>query len=75
MEEVEEVRRSRQEVDAHGESEQTSSAIQHSYVQVWRTTVITGSSSIFVHMGSPIYSHFDNPVQDYSPNKKSRQTK
>eukprot|EP00977_Amphora_coffeiformis_P021787 scaffold9921_cov99-Amphora_coffeaeformis.AAC.1 len=28
-----------------------------------------------VHMGSPIYSHFDNPVQDYSPNKKSRQTK
>eukprot|EP00977_Amphora_coffeiformis_P012031 scaffold2973_cov166-Amphora_coffeaeformis.AAC.2 len=26
-------------------------------------------------MGSPIYSHFDNPVQDYSPNKKSRQTK
>eukprot|EP00977_Amphora_coffeiformis_P011058 scaffold2645_cov139-Amphora_coffeaeformis.AAC.1 len=26
-------------------------------------------------MGSPIYSHFDNPVQDYSPKEKSRQTK
>eukprot|EP00977_Amphora_coffeiformis_P012532 scaffold3119_cov92-Amphora_coffeaeformis.AAC.2 len=26
-------------------------------------------------MGSPIYSHFDNPVQDCSPNVKSRQTK
>eukprot|EP00977_Amphora_coffeiformis_P014127 scaffold3867_cov180-Amphora_coffeaeformis.AAC.2 len=26
-------------------------------------------------MGSSIYSHFDNPVQDYSPNEKSRQTK
>eukprot|EP00977_Amphora_coffeiformis_P000270 scaffold80_cov203-Amphora_coffeaeformis.AAC.1 len=36
-----------------------------------RALVITRSSSIFVHMGSPIYSHFDNPVQDYSPNKKS----
>eukprot|EP00977_Amphora_coffeiformis_P005205 scaffold1116_cov104-Amphora_coffeaeformis.AAC.2 len=38
-------------------------------------SVITHSSSTFVHMGSPIYSHFDNPVQDYSPNEKSRQTK
>eukprot|EP00977_Amphora_coffeiformis_P024066 scaffold15004_cov235-Amphora_coffeaeformis.AAC.1 len=39
------------------------------------TGVITRSSSIFIHMGSPIYSHFDNPVQDYSPKEKSRQTK
>eukprot|EP00977_Amphora_coffeiformis_P024504 scaffold16058_cov171-Amphora_coffeaeformis.AAC.1 len=40
-----------------------------------RANVITRSSFIFVHMGSSIYSHIDNPVQDYSPNKKSRQTK
>eukprot|EP00977_Amphora_coffeiformis_P030100 scaffold44673_cov229-Amphora_coffeaeformis.AAC.2 len=36
-----------------------------------RVYVITHSSSIFVYMGSSIYSHIDNPVQDYSPNKKS----
>eukprot|EP00977_Amphora_coffeiformis_P006628 scaffold1428_cov159-Amphora_coffeaeformis.AAC.18 len=34
-------------------------------------TARTSAVTVFVHMVSSIYSHIDNPVQDYSPNKKS----
>eukprot|EP00977_Amphora_coffeiformis_P007502 scaffold1640_cov161-Amphora_coffeaeformis.AAC.25 len=36
-----------------------------------RANAITHSSSLFVHMDSSIYSQIDNPVQNYSSNKKS----